>query len=155
VHALPTDIFRTTMHTAPSHGLAAASPFVVGVDLVSVREIGDSIDRFGARYVERLFTPAEIAYCAVGTTPAGIAERYAARFAAKEAAFKALRYGDRATDWRSVEVVRAPEGWCDLVLHGQALAVAREAGVGGMAVSMSHDGEYAMAVVTAWRSEAS
>jgi holo-[acyl-carrier protein] synthase len=134
---------------------SSGGPVAVGVDLVSVREVGDSVARFGDRYVDRLFTPGEIAYCTTGTTAVAVAERYAARFAAKEAAFKAIRYGDRPTDWRSAEVVRSPEGWCDLVLHDDALAVARERGFGGFALSMSHEGEYALAVVTAWRSDAS
>ena len=146
---------RATMGSKNQNVLPSAVPFAVGVDLVSVREVGASVGRFGARYVDRLFTPAEIAYCATGADDACIAERYAARFAAKEAAFKALRHGDGATDWRSVEVVRADDGWCDLVLHGEALAAANAAGFTGFAVSMSHEGEYAMAVVTAWRSGAS
>ena len=124
--------------------------FSVGVDLVSTRDVADSVARFGARYVDRLFTPAEIAYCAAGVTDEGIAERYAARFAAKEATFKALRHGDRATDWRSVEVVRTSGGACGLSLHGGALAAARTAGFTDFSVSMSHEGDHAIAVVMAW-----
>jgi holo-[acyl-carrier protein] synthase len=142
----------------PSTVLSESSPtapVTVGVDLVSVSEVRESVARFGDKYVDRIFTAAEIEYCTAGSSERGVAERFAARFAAKEAAFKALRYGDRATDWRSVEVVRAPDGWCDLQLHGGAGQAARERGIRGLALSMSHEGEYAIAVVTAWRSGAS
>lgn len=122
----------------------------VGVDLVSVSDVARSLATFGNRYMNRLYTADEIRYCLAGAGPAVVAERFAARFAAKEATFKALRWGNRPTDWRSVEVRRTPEGWCTLELHDDARRVAEAAGLHEFDVSMSHDGDRATAVVTAW-----
>lgn len=119
----------------------------VGIDLVQVAEVSRSLERFGHRYVNRLFTPAEAAYC--DADPRTAAERFAARFAAKEAVFKALRAADEAMDWRSIEVRRTPGGWCDIVLHGPAAALAERLGVTELSLSMSHEAAYATAVVVA------
>lgn len=120
----------------------------VGIDQVAVAEVAGSIARFGDRYVERLFTTDEIAYCRAAA-PAVAAERFAARFAAKEAAVKALRVGDEGMDWRAIEVRRAPGGWCDLALHGAVARAAARRGIGSLAVSLTHDTTHAAAVVTA------
>ncbi|MEO8227658.1 MAG: 4'-phosphopantetheinyl transferase superfamily protein [Gemmatimonadota bacterium] len=119
----------------------------VGIDLVHVEEVSRSLERFGRRYVNRLFTPAEAAYC--DAEPRTAAERFAVRFAAKEAVFKALRAADEAIDWRSVEVRRSPGGWCDIVLHGPMAALAERSGVTELSLSMSHEAAYATAVVVA------
>ena len=113
----------------------------IGIDLVRVSRIADSLEQFGAAFMRRLFTPAEIAYATAA--PELTAERLAARFAAKEAAMKALRAPD-GIGWRQIEVCRAPSGACDLVFHD---AAARAAGTAKTAVSLSHEGDFATAVV--------
>jgi holo-[acyl-carrier protein] synthase len=120
----------------------------VGVDLVSVREVARSLERFGERYVRRVFTAHEAAYCRAAAGRAAAA-RFAARFAAKEATLKALHPETPWADWRAIEVRRHPSGWCELVLHGEAAALARRQGIETLALSMSHDGGRAAAVVVA------
>jgi holo-[acyl-carrier protein] synthase len=128
------------------------SSLLVGIDLVEVRRVDDSLKRFGPRYVNRLFTENEIKYCCAARATAP--ERFAARFAAKEATLKVLRPGDQGIDWRAIEVRRSPEGACDLVLHGSARALAQKSGIASLALSMSHDAGWATAVVIAERKQA-
>jgi holo-[acyl-carrier protein] synthase len=113
----------------------------VGIDTVAVASVADALAAHGDRYLARVYTAAEQAYCA------GDAERLAARFAAKEAAVKALRAGDGGLPWTAIEVVRDPTGAVDLVLHGPAAALAEAAGVSDVAVSLTHEGGLASAVV--------
>ena len=120
---------------------------LVGIDLVQISQMAQSIERFGHRFIERLFTDDEIRYC--GQEAHASAARYAARFAAKEATMKVLRPDDRPLWFRSIEVRRAPAGHCDLVLHDAAQEMARQAGIVSLAVSMSHEADYATAVVIA------
>ena len=120
---------------------------VIGVDLVRVADVARSLERYGARYVRRIFTEREIEYCSREPHLAG--ERYAARFAAKEATTKILHVTTDAMIWRSIEVRRHPGGWCDIVLHDQTEALAKEQGITGFALSMSHEHDYAMATVVA------
>jgi holo-[acyl-carrier protein] synthase len=116
-----------------------------GVDIAETERIGLSIERHGERFTKRIFTPAEIAYC---DRFKNRAERYAARFAAKEAAFKALGTGWReGIRWLDVEVVHLPSGKPELVLTGRAQEVARELRVSRMAVSISHSDRYVVALV--------
>ena len=123
---------------------------VVGVDLIRVSDVADSIERFGSRYTHRLFTADEIRYCE--EDPSQAPERFAARFAAKEAVFKALRLRpDEALDWKSVEVLRAPEGWCEVRLYADAQDLAARRGVNDFALSMSHEREYATATVVGYQ----
>jgi holo-[acyl-carrier protein] synthase len=119
--------------------------FLVGLDLVQISAIASSVERFGSRFLDRIFTEGELGYCM--SEPGPSASRLAARFAAKEAVRKVLCLGDEAIGWRSIEVVRASSGWCDLVLHGDARALAREAGYVGFSLSMTHESDYASAVV--------
>jgi holo-[acyl-carrier protein] synthase len=121
----------------------------IGTDLVDVREVAAALERFGERYVTRIFTADEASYCQ--RDPAVAAARFAARFAAKEATVKVLRPRGEWPDWRSIEVRRAPEGWCSLALYGRAADLAVEAGLDGFAVSLSHEAGYATAVVVAQR----
>ncbi len=121
----------------------------LGVDLIEVAQVVRSIETFGERYLGRLYTAAELAYCTAGSRDP--APHLAARFAAKEATFKALRLGDEVVDWRWVEVCRRPNGSCEIVLHGGARSLAERLGVDVLSVSMSHDGEYAAAVVVGER----
>jgi holo-[acyl-carrier protein] synthase len=118
----------------------------VGVDIVQISRIADSVAQFGDRFMQRLFTPSELAYATA--VPALVAERLAARFAAKEAALKAFGLCEAGIDWRELEVRRRDDGACRLVLHGKA---AEHAGAqdNEAALSLSHDGDYAVAVVAA------
>ena len=95
---------------------------------------------FGDRFLSRVFTADELAYAT--SAPELAASRLAARFAAKEAVKKALRL-DGGVGWRDIEVRRDPSGACDVVLHGAAAG----AGAGELALSLSHEGDYATAVV--------
>jgi holo-[acyl-carrier protein] synthase len=105
------------------------------------------MDDFGDRYLTRIYTENELADCMPNEATA--ASRLAARFAAKEAAAKALRIGDEVIDWRSVEVVRGADGAPELVLHDAVARRASHGGVTAMSVSLTHEGEYAGAVVVA------
>ncbi len=125
-----------------------ATALRVGTDLVAIRDIAASIREFGDRYVTRIFTEAEVASCLANPT-VPLAARLAARFAAKEAVVKSLRPPEPWMAWRDIEIRRHPGGWCDVALSGQAAALARESGLSEFAVSMSHDVEYATAVVVA------
>jgi len=120
----------------------------VGVDIVEIARIGESIDCFGERYLDRLFTAGEIAYASSGGAELR-AERLAARFAAKEAVMKALDLAERGVSWKDIEVRRESSGQCELALHGRARAAARDAGIQDLALSLSHDGNYAIAFVVA------
>lgn len=117
------------------------------MDLVHVPRIEESLREFGERFTARLFTGDEIAY-ARRSAPEQAA-RLAARFAAKEATIKALSLSDAGVNWREMEVRRADDGSCSLVLHGRALEAARTLHVGRVLVCLSHDGDYAAAVVAA------
>lgn len=120
----------------------------VGIDLVEIRPVRDSIELFGASYLERVYTAREVADCSGETGPDP--SRLAARFAAKEATLKVLRPApDEAVPWRSIEVVRAPGGWVELELHDAAAALAARAGLTELGVSLTHECDYASAVVVA------
>ncbi len=134
---------------APSCDEMESAAIVVGTDLVEVSEIAKAMSRFGDRYLKRLFTDAELAYCLENAAVAP--SRLAARFAAKEAALKVLRSTDEAFSWRSIEVARNPGGWCCLVLHGPMRVLAEKAGFVAFSLSMSHEGAYAQAVVVGQR----
>lgn len=129
-------------------------PTSVGLDVVRVAEVQAALDRFGARYLRRVYTPREAAYCLAGAAAVG-ARRLAARFAAKEAAVKALAPSSRWTDWRTIEVRRQPSGACALVLHGEAASLAAQRGIAHLALSMGHDGDLAFACVVAIRTPTS
>jgi holo-[acyl-carrier protein] synthase len=119
----------------------------VGADVVAVHQVEESVTRFGSRYLDRIYTEHELSSC-VGGSPVRAAS-LAARFAAKEATIKVLRPEGHQPDWRSVEVRRHSEGWCTMALSGHAAALADRAGIAELAVSLSHDGDVAAAVVVA------
>jgi holo-[acyl-carrier protein] synthase len=130
---------------------AASSRLRVGIDLVRLSEVQASIDRFGQRFVSRIFTPGEERHCR--TSPQLALSRFATRFAAKEAAFKVLRPGpNEALPWRAVEVRQGRGGFAELALIGRASTLARRRGIRSLTLSMSHEGDYATAVVVAERS---
>jgi holo-[acyl-carrier protein] synthase len=117
-----------------------------GVDLCEVSRIKDAIDRHGARFVERVFTPGEVAYA---QSKANRFERFAARFAAKEAGMKALGTGwRRGVRWHDFEVANLPSGRPTLRLHGKAAEIANDMGVKNIALSLTHTAEQALAIVT-------
>ncbi|CAN5698142.1 holo-ACP synthase [soil metagenome] len=117
----------------------------VGVDLVSIGRVAALIERHGERALGRLFRPAEIRYCRSRSRPM---ESFAARFAAKEAFFKALRTGwGQGGEWTEVEVVTEESGAPALRLLGTAAARANEQGVQRLHLSLTHTEEMAGAYV--------
>src|SRR5579862_1974402 len=117
----------------------------LGVDITQVDRITEAIERRGPRFLERVFTPSEIAYC---QKHRGSAERFAGRFAAKEAAMKALGTGwTHGVRWRDIEVTREATGKPTLRLAGAALQIAESMGVKNISVSITHSGNLALAQV--------
>jgi holo-[acyl-carrier protein] synthase len=119
----------------------------LGFDLTQVSAIEESLRTFGERFARRLFTPRELAYAGSGSGMR--AERLAARFAAKEAVIKALGLSEAGVNWRDIEVVKFSDGACAISLHGRAAQLAAAMGASRLSLSMSHEGDYAGAVVTA------
>lgn len=116
-----------------------------GVDLAEVPRIRAVIERHGLRFIQRIYTPLEIAYVERKTNRF---ERYAARFAAKEAGMKAIGTGWRGgVRWLDLEVSNLPSGAPTLRLHGVALRIAEKLGVRRISLSLTHTAELAMAHV--------
>ncbi|HUY14893.1 MAG TPA: holo-ACP synthase [Terriglobia bacterium] len=116
-----------------------------GIDIAETGRLHQALENHGERFAKRIFTPAEIEYCERFKNRE---ERYAARFAAKEAAFKALGTGwTQGIRWLDVEVVHLPSGKPELKLTGKALEVAQGLRVSRMAVSLSHADRYVVAHV--------
>jgi holo-[acyl-carrier protein] synthase len=116
-----------------------------GVDLVEIGRIQHSVDRYGARFLNRIYTQAEQAYC---LRKRMATESLAARFAAKEAAAKALGTGISAgVNWLEIEVVRQPGGRPSVQFHGRAAQIAARLGVARAALSLTHTNDLAMASV--------
>src|ERR1035438_7766162 len=123
-----------------------------GVDIAEVPRIRQSIERFGDRFLLRIFTEGEIRYC---ERRAGRFESYAARFAAKEAGMKALGTGwSRGVRWRDIEVVRPKGQRPTIQFHGEAAAIAAQLGTKNIALSLTHTSEEALAHVILDRSGA-
>ncbi|MBM3942944.1 MAG: holo-[acyl-carrier-protein] synthase [SAR202 cluster bacterium] len=116
-----------------------------GVDIIEIPRIRRVVEQYGMRFLERIFTPGEIAYCR------GRAPNLAARFAAKEATMKALGTGIRGVGWKDIEVVRHSSGAPSILLHGRAQSRAQRLGVLEISLSLSHSQEYAVAFVVAQR----
>src|ERR1700734_2735054 len=127
--------------------MSTATAIRVGTDVTAVHEVAESVDRFGLRYLERIYTEHEISSCT--GEPLVEAASLAARFAAKEATIKVLRPVGHQPDWRSIEVRPHPEGWCTMSLSGHAAALAEAAGIIELAVSLTHEDDVAAAVVVA------
>ena len=116
-----------------------------GIDICEVARIGESITRFGHRFLARVFTKDEIRYC---QSKKNSVERFAARFAAKEAAMKALGTGaSRGVTWTSIEVGHAPGGRPIIRLHGAAAQIAEQARVRHISLSVTHTESQALAMV--------
>ena len=117
----------------------------LGTDLMEIARIQESIDRYGDRFLRRIFTPGEIAFC---QRKKNGAESFAARFAAKEAAAKALGTGiSRGVGWLELEVVRHPGERPTLHVSGRAAERASRLGVTTISLSLSHSRDVALAVV--------
>ena len=113
----------------------------VGVDVVEIERVEAALGRFGARFLRRVYTAEEAAFCR------GRVHELAARFAAKEAVMKALGTGARGLAWSEIEVLPNHRGKPLVYLHGRAKARAERIGLAGLDVSMSHSREYAVAFV--------
>jgi len=116
-----------------------------GVDIAEVHRIRESVQRFGERFLHRVFTEGEIEYC---ERKANRFESYAARFAAKEAGMKALGTGwNHGVRWRDIEVVRPKGQRPTIQFHGQAAAIAQKLGAKNIALSITHTSDQALAHV--------
>jgi holo-[acyl-carrier protein] synthase len=111
----------------------------VGVDIIEIDRIAATHARYGQRFLDRVYTPAEQAYCR------GRAAQLASRFAAKEAVMKLLGTGIRGVAWREIEVARQRGQAPEVVLHGRAASRAGRLGIGRIAVSLSHSRDFAVA----------
>ena len=118
----------------------------LGIDIIKVERIRASIERFGERFSKRVLTPAEQRY--VRMRP----ETFAGRWAAKEAVSKVLGLGVRGIGWRDIEVERLPTGQPAVRLHGRAAARAEQLGMERIALSISHESDYAVAIAFGIRS---
>jgi len=117
----------------------------MGVDLAEIERVRKAIERHGRHFIERVYTPAEIAY---SESKANRFERYAARFAAKEAGMKAIGTGWRhGVRWQDFEVANLASGRPSLKLHGVAAEIAARMGVQSISLSLTHTATAAMAFV--------
>ena len=115
-----------------------------GVDIIEIWRIKGVLERWGQRFLNRIYTEGEIAYCR------GRAQNLAARFAAKEAAMKSMSTGVRGVGWRDIEVIRGPGGAPSIKLHGRAFLRAQKLGVRELSLSLSHSRDYAIAFVVGY-----
>lgn len=126
-----------------SASASPTGPLAVGTDLVAIDRVAALVGRYGNRFTERVFTVTELADC--GNQAASLA----ARWAAKESVAKALGTGIGAVAFRDIEVVQDSRGKPDLRLHGQAATIAQSLGLQQWALSLAHDGGFALAFVVA------
>lgn len=119
----------------------------VGVDIIRIVRIERAIDRWGDRFLQRIYTPRELSYCR-GRIP-----ELAARFAAKEAISKALGTGIKGIFWSEMEILGDHRGKPTVTLSGNALDRAQELGLHEWAISLSHSDDNALAFVTATGSD--
>lgn len=117
----------------------------IGVDVVKVERLMATLERFGQRFEKRVFTPGELEYCRGHKDPL---PHLAARFAAKEAAFKAIGTGlSNGVGWKHAEVIQPGGRQPQLEFHGVALELFRQQGCTGTHLSLTHDGGIAVACV--------
>jgi holo-[acyl-carrier protein] synthase len=119
----------------------------LGIDIIRVGRIRETMTRFGARFTQRVLTEAERRY--VRDRP----ETFAGRWAAKEAVSKVLGLGVRGIGWKDIEVERMPTGQPAVRLHGRAARRAEQLGMGRIAVSITHESDYAVAIAFGVRTE--
>ena len=118
-----------------------------GVDIIEINRVRGVLERYGQRFLNRVFTPDEIAYCR------GRAPNLAARFAAKEATMQALGTGVRGVGWKDIEVVRHDSGAPAIKLHKRGESRAQRLAVQEISISLSHSREYAVAFVVVRRED--
>ena len=112
-----------------------------GVDIIEISRIRDVLNSYQSRFLKRIFTDMEIAYCR------GRAPNLAGRFAAKEATMKALGTGIRGVGWKDIEISRKESGAPYVLLHGRAARRADILGLKDVSLSISHSRDYAVAFV--------
>ncbi len=123
----------------------------LGTDIVEIERIREMIDRHGDSFVQRIFTPAEVAYCQQRKHSA---EPFAGRWAAKEAVMKVLGTGFvQGTHFQEVEVLNEESGKPLIVLHGSTGELAKRLGIGTVLITISHCREYATATAIGLRTE--
>lgn len=130
----------------PGPGIVPEGTTELGVDIVKVDRIRAALERFGERFSRRVLTDAERRY--VRDRP----ETFAGRWAAKEAVSKVLGLGVRGIGWREIEIQRLPTGQPAVRLHGRALERADQLGMDRVALSISHESDYAVAIAFGVRS---
>jgi holo-[acyl-carrier protein] synthase len=125
---------------SPPAGSVPEGTTELGIDIVKVERIRAAIERFGERFSNRVLTPSERRYVR------GRPETFAGRWAAKEAVSKVLGLGVRGIGWKDIEVERLPTGQPAIRLHGRAEQRAAQLGMGRIALSITHESDYAVAV---------
>ena len=118
-----------------------------GVDIIEIDRIARTLERYGDRFLHRIYTPGELEYCRRRPS------KLASRFAAKEATMKALGTGVRGVGWKDIEVVRAPSGAPSIALYGRARSRAERLGILEISISMSDSRDHAVAFVVARRQD--
>ena len=121
-------------------GIVPEGTTELGIDIIKVERIRAALDRFGDRFSNRVLTPAERRYVR------GRAETFAGRWAAKEAVSKVLGLGVRGIGWKDIEVERLPTGQPAIRLHGRAAQRADQLGMGRIALSITHESDFAVAI---------
>jgi holo-[acyl-carrier protein] synthase len=129
-----------TRDVALASAVAPAGTTELGIDIIKVERIRAALERFGPRFSRRVLTEAEQRY--VRDRP----ETLAGRWAAKEAVSKVLGLGVRGIGWRDIEIERLPTGQPAVRLHGRAAARADQLGMERIALSITHESEYAVAI---------
>jgi holo-[acyl-carrier protein] synthase len=119
----------------------------LGIDIIKIERIAAALRRFGDRFPNRVLTESEQRY--VRNRP----QNFAGRWAAKEAVSKVLGLGVRGVGWRDIEILRLPTGAPSVRLHGRAKTRAEQLGMGRIAVSISHEGDYAVAIAFGIRTQ--
>jgi holo-[acyl-carrier protein] synthase len=115
-----------------------------GIDVIEIERIAQAQERWGDRFLNRIYTERELAYCR------GKVQRLAGRFASKEATSKVLGIGVRHIRWRDIEVLPDMRGKPHVHLHGRAASIAQSMGFSGFDVSITHSRTDAVVVVVGW-----
>ena len=124
----------------------------IGIDLIEVARIREAIEKYGERFLRRIYTAVEIEYC---SSKKNAAIHYAGRFAAKEAAFKAIERGWMGDiSWKEIEIYNEPSGAPRIVFYGKALELIQDKKITRSFVTISHIEEHATAAVVLEKEEA-
>lgn len=114
---------------------------ITGIDIIEIARVGEVLNKYGARFLNRIYTDSEQKYCK------GRAAQLASRFAAKEAVMKALGTGIRGVGWKDIEIKRERGGPPYIQLHGRGQARASIMGLSEISLSLSHSNDFAVASV--------